>query len=122
MEEKLIRAERHKKGWGYEDWMTNNKYCGKLLHFDKEKRCSVHYHKIKDETFYLLRGRLEVMLADSIDEYEKDNKQIIVMGAGDIIHIWPGRVHQMKGLEESDLIEISTKHFEEDSYRILRGD
>ena len=42
------------KGWGYERWVVNSpEYCGKLLYFNKGKRCSWHYHKAKDEVFYL---------------------------------------------------------------------
>jgi len=49
------------KGWGYEHWIVNKKeYCGKILFFKKGKRCSWHYHKLKDETFYIQSGRLEV--------------------------------------------------------------
>ena len=40
------------KGWGYEKWIVNtDEYCGKLLFFNKGKRCSWHYHKIKE--YYL---------------------------------------------------------------------
>ena len=47
------------KGWGHEKWIVNNdEYCGKLLFFEEGKRCSWHYHKIKDETFYLQSGKL----------------------------------------------------------------
>jgi mannose-6-phosphate isomerase-like protein (cupin superfamily) len=50
------------KGWGYEDWLVNKKeYCGKLLFFKKGKRCSWHYHELKDETFYVHSGRLRVV-------------------------------------------------------------
>ena len=46
-------TEIHKKGWGYENWLVNTElYCGKILHFNHGKQCSLHYHKIKDETFY----------------------------------------------------------------------
>lgn len=42
------------KGWGFEKWIVNNeKYCGKILFFVKGKKCSYHYHEIKDETFYV---------------------------------------------------------------------
>ena len=117
------RAERHPKGWGYEDWIVNGeRYCGKILHFEKGKKCSIHYHIIKDETFYLLSGKLEVLLADSKELYEKGEVNNILMNPGEVLYIWPGRVHRMKGLVESELMEISTQHFEDDSYRILRGD
>ena len=119
----MNKPESHEKGWGYELWISNTKnYCGKILHFNKGKKCSTHYHKIKDETFYLLSGQMEILLSDSLEEYEKGNTSKIIMNPGDIIHIWLKRVHQMKALEESELLEISTQHFEEDSYRLVKGD
>ena len=49
------------KGWGYEKWICNtSEYCGKLLFFNKAKRCSWHYHLLKDETFYLQSGRIHL--------------------------------------------------------------
>ena len=33
------------KGWGWERWIVNcPEYCGKLLFFNKGKRCSWHFH------------------------------------------------------------------------------
>ena len=50
------------KGWGYEDWIVNTeKYCGKVLFFKKGKKCSWHYHKIKDETFYVQSGKVQLL-------------------------------------------------------------
>ena len=47
------------KLWGYEIWIENNeKYCGKHLHVVPGKKCSVHYHKDKKETFYIINGEL----------------------------------------------------------------
>ena len=43
------------KVWGREEWIVNNeKYCGKKLILKKGYSCSMHHHKIKDETFYIL--------------------------------------------------------------------
>ena len=117
------KPERHDKGWGYEEWIANNeKYCGKLLFLKKHKKCSVHYHKLKDETFYLQSGKLKVLLADSFDDYKSDKVKEILMRPADSLHIWPGRVHRMSALEDSELFEFSTQHFEEDSIRIVKGD
>ena len=56
-----MKPERHEKGWGYELWIVNNDlYCGKILHFNKGKKCSWHYHKIKQETFYVQKGKLKI--------------------------------------------------------------
>ena len=56
-----MEPERHEKGWGYELWIVNNNlYCGKILHFNKGKKCSWHYHKVKQETFYVQKGKLKI--------------------------------------------------------------
>ena len=49
------------KGWGYEKWIANSpEYCGKLLFIKKNHRCSWHYHTLKDETFYLQSGKIQL--------------------------------------------------------------
>ena len=56
------------KGWGYEKWIVNSpEYCGKILFFEKGKRCSWHYHLLKDETFYLQSGRLHLFYGQTDD-------------------------------------------------------
>ena len=45
------------KGWGFEKWIVNKpEYCGKLLYLVKDKKCSWHYHKLKDEVFFIQSG------------------------------------------------------------------
>jgi mannose-6-phosphate isomerase-like protein (cupin superfamily) len=101
------------KSWGYEKWLTNNElYCGKILHINKNHCCSYHYHKLKDETFYILSGVVDI---------EVDNKHIW-MKEGTSIRISPHTPHRFFGIEDSDIIEISTQHFDEDSYRIIPTD
>ena len=61
------------KGWGYEKWIVNkDEYCGKLLHIIKGKKCSWHYHKLKDETFYLQEGKILLKYSDE-DNIEESN-------------------------------------------------
>ena len=108
------------KGWGHELWIVNKpEYCGKLLYFTEGKRCSWHYHKIKDEVFYLQSGKLLVKYSDedSLDEAKEK-----VLEAGQNFHVYTGLRHQMIALEESELFEFSTEHFDSDSYRIEKGD
>ena len=110
----------HLKGWGYEKWITNSeKYCGKLLYFHEGKRCSWHYHKIKDETFYVQSG--ELMVIYGLDE-DINKAKIVIMKPGDKLHVPPGMKHQMQARKSTELFEFSTQHFEDDSYRIERGD
>ena len=47
--------------------MNNEEYCGKLLFFENGKRCSWHYHKLKDEVFYLQSGMMMVYYSDEDD-------------------------------------------------------
>jgi quercetin dioxygenase-like cupin family protein len=108
------------KGWGHEKWIVNNeKYCGKLLFIEKNKRCSWHYHKIKDETFYLQSGLISLYYG--FDE-DIGKAEMIVLEPGDKFHIPVGLKHQMVALLDSELFEFSTQHFDSDSHRIRKGD
>jgi hypothetical protein len=50
----ILKPEIHHKGWGSEEWIYNSEnYCGKFLKFQSNKKCSWHFHNIKDETFHL---------------------------------------------------------------------
>jgi len=108
------------KGWGFEKWIVNCKeYCGKLLYFVKGKRCSWHFHKLKDEVFYIQSGSVLVKYSDSDD---LENASEIVLTKGDNFHVYRGLRHQMIALEDTELFEFSTQHFDEDSKRIIKGD
>jgi len=101
-------SEFHEKAWGREEWLTNNeKYCGKILYLNKGYRCSIHYHKNKDESFYLMVGKIIL---------EINGKQR-VMEENDVQRITPGTRHRFSGLEQSVIIETSTPHEEKDCYR-----
>ena len=108
------------KGWGFEKWIVNTEeYCGKLLYFAKGKKCSWHYHKLKDETFYIQSGKIFLKYSDG-DEIVDANE--IILNKGDKFHIYRGLRHQMFAIEDTELFEFSTQHFDEDSYRLERGD
>lgn len=108
------------KGWGFEKWIVNcDEYCGKLLYFVKGKKCSWHYHKLKDETFYIQSGKIQLRYSD---EDKLKYALEVILGPGDKFHIYRGLRHQMIALEDTELFEFSTEHFDEDSYRIEKGD
>lgn len=120
--------EIHRKNWGRELWIVNKKeYCGKILYFHYGKKCSVHYHCDKDEVFFLLKGKLEIRFSDKDFTnndilYSSSHLKKIILLPGETFHVYPGLRHQMYALEESELLEISTFHKEEDSIRIEKGD
>ena len=108
------------KGWGFEKWIVNNEeYCGKLLYFVKGKKCSWHYHELKDEVFYIQSGKIKVLFSEE-DSLEKAESKILERG--DNFHVYRGLRHQMIALEDTELFEFSTQHFDSDSYRIIKGD
>ena len=108
------------KGWGYEKWIVNKEeYCGKLLFFNKGKRCSWHFHKLKDEVFYLQSGKMLVKYSDQNDIGKAEE---LILESGQNFHVYRGLRHQMLALEDSELFEFSTQHFDSDSYRIEKGD
>jgi cytidyltransferase-like protein len=110
------------KGWGYEDWLVNKEeYCGKLLFLKKGKRFSWHYHKLKDETFYVHSGKIELSYGLGDNPYTPSTQKII-LEAGDTFHISVGLRHQAKALLDSHVFEFSTTHFDDDSHRIIKGD
>lgn len=112
-------GEVHPKGWGHELWIENNDlYCGKMLHFNKGKMCSLHYHKLKTETMHLQSGHLQIKFIDDT----KGEYYVVDMFPGDNVFIPAGTVHQIAAVEDSDLYEFSTTHRDSDSYRIERGD
>jgi quercetin dioxygenase-like cupin family protein len=105
-------SEFHGKSWGYEQWIVNNDmYCGKILHLWKDHQCSYHYHKIKHETFYVLSGEVLMQV----------NNTKWLMKPGDSVTIEIGDKHQFTGLQTSEILEISTQHFEDDSHRLIEG-
>lgn len=109
------------KGWGHEEWIWNDeKYCGKRLVFKPGKKCSMHFHIKKHETFYMERGHLTV---DLITKSGEKVRHYLI--PGDSLEIPPGLMHQITNEqkdEQSVLFEFSTQHFNSDSYRVFRGD
>jgi len=107
-----------KKGWGEELWIVNLKYCGKILTLKKGKKCSIHFHNEKDETFYVLSGKINLELFNKYAILKKS----IVLNKDDIYRIKPGVIHRFTGIEDSKIFEVSTTHKESDTYRLVKGD
>ena len=108
------------KGWGFEKWIVNNEeYCGKLLYLVKGKRCSWHYHILKDEVFYIQSGKVLVKYSDG--DSISDSKETF-LNKGDSFHVYRGLRHQMVAIEDSEIFEFSTQHFDSDSHRLIKGD
>lgn len=116
----IQKPKRVEKTWGYELWIHNDEeYCGKLLVFPKQfSRFSLHYHILKKETWYIQSGSFELHWIDT----ENGRLVIDVLNEGDTVLINRGQPHQLVSLQDNSVVfEVSTEHFDEDSYRIYRN-
>ena len=115
----ILKPIKVEKKWGYELWIHNDpQYCGKLLVFPESgSYFSMHYHMIKTETWYVQSGSFEFHYIDT--EHGKRVRNIIK--TGDVVYIQKGLPHQLVALEDNSVVfEVSTQHFDNDSYRIYR--
>lgn len=100
---------RVNKPWGYELWFAQtDRYAGKLLHVDADQRLSIQYHAKKDETSYLLSGRL--LLSQGSDA---NSLTATELAPGAVWRNEPGQVHTIKALEDSVVIEVSTPELDD---------
>jgi mannose-6-phosphate isomerase-like protein (cupin superfamily) len=74
---------------------------------------------LKDEVFYIQSGK---MLVKYSDEDDIDDAKEVILEKGDNFHVYRGLRHQMIALQDTELFEFSTQHFDSDSYRIQKGD
>jgi len=100
-------STRVEKPWGYEIiWAQTDDYVGKLLHINSGHRLSKQYHKVKEETIYVLRG----VLYNYDDTGEKHR-----LVPGESFHVSPGQVHRFEawGITPVELMEVSTNHLDD---------
>jgi len=106
------------KGWGHEIIFVNNeKYCGKILVFKKGFKFSMHYHILKQETWYVNKGSFIFRWIDT----ENGETNTMELFEGNSVTIPIGMPHQLQSLEDGEIFEVSTQHFDSDSYRIYKG-
>ncbi len=116
----IKEPHRVDKKWGYELWIHNDEeYCGKLLVFNKiGDKFSMHYHLKKKETWYVQKGAFTFNWID----VENGKLNTKVLATGDSVLIERGLPHQLEAMMDgSTIFEVSTQHFDEDSYRVYRN-
>lgn len=100
---------RVEKPWGHELWFAHtDSYAGKLLYVSAGHSLSVQYHHTKDETSYLLSGRLSLSQGDDAECLEARE-----ISAGAVWRNEPGTVHTIEALEDSVVVEVSTPELDD---------
>lgn len=120
MQEPTRLSGLQKKGWGYElIWATTDRYCGKLMVFDRSgAKFSMHFHKEKDETWFVNSGRFLVKWIDT-DTAKLNQREL---KEGDTWHNPPLQPHQLIAVVPGTITEVSTADSVEDNYRVFPGD
>ena len=104
-----VEPKRVDKPWGYEiHWAVTDRYVGKILHIEAGQLLSLQYHNLKDESIYVLRGRM-------IFRYKDERGELVdrEMIAGEAQHVPTGMVHQFEALEHTDVLEALTPHLDD---------
>ncbi len=105
----LPPAHRVEKPWGHElIWVVADRYVGKAIHIAAGHRLSLQYHNVKDESIYVIGGRLRLYLEDEAGELRTHE---LTKGQSARVHV--GRRHRFEAIEDVDLIEVSTPELDD---------
>ncbi len=104
------------KLWGREVIVVNNRdYCGKLLILTPGYRCSLHCHRKKRETMFVLDGRVRF-------QYLNADKHFVtlLMKPGESFTVERGVYHRFSAIGNvgARIIEFSTPHSDADVFRL----
>jgi mannose-6-phosphate isomerase-like protein (cupin superfamily) len=111
------------KAWGREEVLVDEpEYCAKRLVISPGKRCSLHYHDIKKETFIVQDGlvRLEYgmlyegFVGPPLSIYGEDE----LLKRGESRTIYPTVAHRFSSTHGATILEISTHHDDADVVRL----
>jgi len=86
--------------------IVNRNYCKKLIIMTKGQSHPTQHHKIKEETFRILHGELELLL--------NDEKNILKLGDEALVKV--GHKHAFKANTDCIFEEISSTSINDDSY------
>jgi mannose-6-phosphate isomerase-like protein (cupin superfamily) len=92
-----------------EYWIANEAvagYCGKYLFVFDGQTCPLHCHRRKHETFFAVKGRLEV---------EYDGRRL-ELKEGEVLPVPAGKLHSFTGAGAALLLELSMPCEVDDNY------
>lgn len=133
------------KSWGYEKILVNDKesnLCLKKMFLAEKKFCSIHYHRVKLEHFYIESGEMELefvrpdeWIHESFDKSFDDlrwayhnyslgsagnpSPHTIILPANTAFFIPAYMLHRFTGIQDTFFWEVSTYSDDADSYRLF---
>jgi len=100
------------KLWGTELWHHNDTdYCMKTLQLRHGAQSSLHYHRLKRETFLVMYGVVEL---------QAEQRGVwLTLRVGDSITLEPGVAHRFRAATTvARVVEASTTHSDDDVVRL----
>lgn len=104
------------KYWGRIETILSDDVAAKRIFIRAGGQSSLEYHVEKSESYYLHSGLLRLGL-----RIGRAENHSIMMGAGESYDVRPGVMHMRMGLEDTVIIEISTRDSDSDSYLVEDG-
>jgi mannose-6-phosphate isomerase len=102
-------SQRVAKPWGHElIWAHTDRYVGKILVIETGRRLSLQRHLVKDESIYVLSGRLLLTLEDDRGELQTEE-----LGPSDHRRVPTGRIHRYEAAERCEVLEVSTPELDD---------
>jgi mannose-6-phosphate isomerase len=102
-------ARRVSKPWGHElIWAHTDRYVGKILVIETGRRLSLQRHEVKDESIYVLSGRLRLTLEDEAGTIRTEE-----LGPGEHRRVLTGRIHRYEAAERCEILEVSTPELDD---------
>jgi mannose-6-phosphate isomerase-like protein (cupin superfamily) len=102
------------KLWGSEEIVHNGEdYCCKILRISAGRESSLHYHRVKRETFYVLEGVVLLFL--------QSRGRFLKLMRGSHVTIEPGDPHSFQSGDSEKLcivLESSSHHLDSDVVRV----
>jgi len=92
-----------------EFWIANDPalgYCGKFLFVFDGQTCPFHHHRVKHETFFILKGTMRM----KTDDEER------LMREGALLAMPPGVGHSFTGVGPALVLEVSMPSTEGDNF------
>ncbi len=99
------------KPWGKEEILQcSDYYYIKKLYLNKGHSISLQYHNHKDESWYILNGKGNVILNSKTKSFHVQNN--------DLIHIPKKTIHRIEAIEDIIILEISSSSNSNDIVRL----
>ncbi|HTL69025.1 MAG TPA: hypothetical protein VL200_15275 [Lacunisphaera sp.] len=104
------------KYWGSIETVRSDDIAGKRIFLRKGGQSSLEYHVFKTEAYYVHSGSICVGL-----RVGRGENKMIMLAPGDAFTILPGTMHMRIALEDSLVIEASTRDDDADSHLVEDG-